>query len=282
MRKQAFTWAPDGRVAHLARRDHGVLATAELLACGLTHAGIHRRAAAGRLHRVHRGVYAIGHAALSREARWVAAVKACGPDAVISHQSAAELWELTPRCPGPVHVTVPYARNPNPNAGIAAHRSRTLSPRDTTRRQRIPVTTPARTLRDLRRLLPREQWEAAVDRARARGFPISGVVDEAPTRSALERSLLRLCRRHRIPAPRVNVQVGRFVVDFLWPESRLIVEVDGYEYHRARASFESDRARDAELTLQGYRVVRFTYRQVDEQPAKIATTLRELHLPDRG
>jgi very-short-patch-repair endonuclease len=279
MRKETFTQRPEARVAQLAKRDHGVLTTQELIACGMTHAGIHRRSRAGRLHRLHRGVYAVGHGALSREGRLLAAVKACGPSAVISHQAAAELWELATRCPGPIHVTVPYGRNPSPDVRIKLHRSRTLTPSDTTRRNRIAVTTPARTLLDLRRTFPREQWEDAIDRARARGFPVAAVADEPPTRSRLERNLLRLCRRHRIPAPRVNVRVGRFLVDFLWPESRLIIEVDGYEFHRNRASFEADRGRDAELTRWGFRVVRFTYRQVNEQPAHVAKTIRELLRP---
>jgi very-short-patch-repair endonuclease len=124
--------------------------------------------------------------------------------------------------------------------------------------------------------LRRDQWEAAVDRARARGFPVGDLVDEAPTRSVLERRFLRLCHRHRIPVPRVNVQVGDFLVDFLWPESSLIVEVDGYEYHGDRASFEADRARDAELTRRGYRVVRFTYRHVTQEAARVARAVREL------
>ncbi len=124
--------------------------------------------------------------------------------------------------------------------------------------------------------LSRELWEAAVDRARSRGLDVSGVVDEAPTRSALERRFLRLCRRHRIPAPRANVAVGAFLVDFLWAENRLIVEVDGYEYHRGRESFEADRARDAELTRKGYRVLRFTYRQVTQEPARVARAVRDL------
>jgi very-short-patch-repair endonuclease len=141
------------------------------------------------------------------------------------------------------------------------------------------VTTPARALRDLKRVLPHEQWEAALDRARGRGFPVTDIVDEASTRSALERKFLRLCRRHRIPAPRVNVRAGNFLVDFLWPESRLIVEVDGYEFHRDRASFEADRARDAALTSQGYRVLRFTYRQVAGDSARVAATIRKLLRP---
>src|SRR3954465_3786208 len=102
MRKRAFTECPEARLARWARGEHGVLATAELLACGLSHAGIHRRVRAGRLHRLYPGVYAVGHAALSREGHLLAAVKACGPGAVLSHHSAAELWELARRRGGPI------------------------------------------------------------------------------------------------------------------------------------------------------------------------------------
>ena len=276
MRKPTSTPTSDARIARLAQREHGVLSTSELRASGLTDGGIHRRARTGRLHRLHHGVYAVGHVAVGREGRWLAAVKACGSGAVLSHQSAAELWELTARCPGPIHITVPGHRKPRPASGIAVHRSGTLTCRDATRRGRIPVTTPSRTLRDLRRVLPREQWEAAVDRTRSRGIPGADAADEPPTHSALERRLLRVCRRHRIQAPRVNVRVGRFLVDFLWLERRLIVEVDGYEFHKERASFEADRARDAELAVQGYRVLRFTYRQVTGEPGRVAATIRRM------
>jgi very-short-patch-repair endonuclease len=253
-----------------------VLTTAELVGCGLTRAGIHRRAKAGRLHRLHHGVYAVGHTALTQEAYWLAAVKACGLGAVLSHRSAAQLWELLPRRPGPVSITVPAHRHPRSVRGISVHRSKTLTARDVTRRDRIPVTTPSRTLRDLKRVLPREQWEAAIDCARSRGRNVSDVVEEAPTRSVLERRCLLLCRRQRIPAPRVNVRVGSFLVDFLWPESRLIVEVDGYEFHCDRASFEADRARDAELAVLGYRVLRFTYPQVTREQVRVAATVRQM------
>lgn len=276
MRNKAPTPGSDAQVARLARRDHGVLSTSELLGCGLTRAAIHRRVRARRLHPLFRGVYAVGHLALGDEGRWLAALKAAGPEAVLSHQSAAELWELTPHCPGPVHLTVPAHRHPRPARGISAHRSKTMCAHDVIRRGRIPVTTPSRTLRDLKRVVPRERWEAAVDRARVRGFPVAEVVDEEPTRSGLERRFLRLCRRHRLPAPEVNVRVDRFLVDFLWPERRLVVEVDGYEFHRARAAFDSDRARDAELAVLGYRVLRFTYRHVTVDEARVVATLRQL------
>ena len=206
-------------------------------------------------------------------------MKACGTAAVLSHHSAAQLWELLPRYSGPVHVTVPHTRKPRPGHDTTIHRSRTLTDHEIVQHNRIPVTTPGRTLRDLRSTLSRGQWEGAVDRARARRFPIADLVDEAPTRSALERQFLRLCRRHRILAPRVNVRVGPFIVDFLWEESRLIVEVDGYQFHRDRAAFEADRARDSELMVRGYQVLRFTYRQVKEEPARVAATIRHMLRP---
>jgi predicted transcriptional regulator of viral defense system len=179
MRAKPATTPPEARVAQLAKREHGVLTASELIACGLTRAGVGRRVEIGRLHPLHRGVYAVGHAALNRRAELLAAVKACGPDAVLSHQSAAELWALAPRAPGPIHVTAPARRHPRSRPGISAHRSRTLGPRDVTRRDGIPVTKPSRTLQDLRRVLSRQQWEAAMDRATARGFSVADVVDEA-------------------------------------------------------------------------------------------------------
>src|SRR4051794_24335183 len=126
MRKSAFTECREACLVQLAEREHGVLASAELLACRLTHAGIHRRVRAGRLHRLYHGVYAVGHAALSRDGHLLAAVKACGPGAVLSHHSAAELWELARRRGGPIHVAVPYVRNPRADARIKVHRSRAL------------------------------------------------------------------------------------------------------------------------------------------------------------
>ena len=117
MRKRTSNPAPEIPIGQLARRDHGVLATSELLDCGLTHAGIHRRTRAGRLHRLYHGVYAVGHTALSREGGWLAAVKACGRAAVLSHQSAGELWDLIPHCPGPIHVTVPPGQKAQAGSG---------------------------------------------------------------------------------------------------------------------------------------------------------------------
>jgi len=173
-----------------------------------------------------------------------------------------------------VHVTVPGSGGRRKRNGIIVHRSSTLTPADIVLRDRIPMTKPARTLANLKPLLPHEQWEDALDRARFLHLPIGGLAGTEPTRSRLERAVLHLCRRHRLPLPDVNVWVGPHRVDFLWRPQKLIVEADGWEHHRDRAAFEADRARDAELRLMGYEVIRVTYRQVLEDPARVARVLR--------
>jgi very-short-patch-repair endonuclease len=149
-----------------------------------------------------------------------------------------------------------------------------LAPEFKTRRQNIPVTTPARTIADLRRVAPPEVVRRAVRQAVVVGLDIPEDVEADFTRSELERRFLHLCRRHRLPSPQVNSRVGVFRVDFLWPKQRLIVETDGYRYHSGRQAFEDDRARDVELRLLGYDVVRFTHRQLTHDPAGVAAALR--------
>ena len=142
----------------------------------------------------------------------------------------------------------------------------------------IPVTTPARTVDDLRRGLPADRLEAVLRRAEALQLDVGkqGGFEPDLTRSELERRFLRLCRRRRFPAPEVNARVGPFVVDFLWRDRALIVETDGYRFHRGRSAFEGDRARDVELKLRGYDVVRFTHRQVISEAEAVAASLRAL------
>jgi very-short-patch-repair endonuclease len=213
----------------------------------------------------------------------MAAVLACGPTAVLSHTSAGRLWGMlrTKRPLSPAesqrtasHVTV--SGNARRRPGIVVHRSRTLLPTHLTRRLGIPVTTPSRTLEDLRRTLSRRQFAAALRQAEFLGLPILPKLEPDHTRSELERCFLALCRRHRLPRPEVNVRIGGFVVDFTWGDRRLIVEVDGWDTHRTRSAFEEDRARDLELTLLGYDGVRFTWRQLTDDPAAVAAALREL------
>jgi very-short-patch-repair endonuclease len=267
---------PERAIAAIAARQHGVLSSTQLIDAGLTPRAIDCRVDAGRLHRLHRGVYAVGHRALSHRGRWLAAVLACGPGAVLSHADAARLWRLLPveEHPGPVHVTVPGAGGRRRRSGIVAHRSQTLAQAEVTRRHSIPVTRPARTIADLARVLPKERVAAAADRARLLGLRVDR--REAPTRSSLERRFLARCRRHRLPPPEVNVWIGPDRVDFLWRSERLVVETDGWETHRTRAAFEADRARDARLRLADYEVVRVTDRQLHEEPERVAATVRAL------
>jgi very-short-patch-repair endonuclease len=137
------------------------------------------------------------------------------------------------------------------------------------------VATPARTIDDLRRALPSDRLNAAIRQAEVLGLPIGDqVIATDLSRSELERRFLRLCRRHRLPTPEVNVRVGPFIVDFLWRDQRLIVETDGYRFHRGRSAFEEDRARDVELKLRGYEVLRFMYRQVVGDASQVARTAR--------
>jgi very-short-patch-repair endonuclease len=140
------------------------------------------------------------------------------------------------------------------------------------------VTTPARTIDDLRRVLRSDRFEAVLRRAELLRLDVGKQQDFEPdlARSELERRFLRLCRRHRIAAPEVNVRVGAFLVDLLWRDERLIIETDGYRFHRGRWAFESDRTRDVELRLLGYTVVRFTHRQVVDESTRTARTLRAL------
>jgi very-short-patch-repair endonuclease len=259
---------PDAVVAAIARRRHGIVTFDQLRAAGLGPSSVALRVRTGRLHRIHRGVYAVGHRALSHRGRWLGAVLAYGPGAVLSHTDAAALLLLLPPAnhPGPIHVTVPGPGGRRRRDGIVVHRSSTLTRADVTARHGIPVTNAARTIADLGRVVGRDQVDAAVDRARSLRLSIGNRGDgDQPTRSPLERRFLTLCRRHRLPRPEVNVRVGPFLVDFLWREHRLIVETDGFEHHRSR---------DARLKLMGYEVVRFTYRPVVEDPAQVAATLR--------
>jgi very-short-patch-repair endonuclease len=174
----------------------------------------------------------------------------------------------------PIHVTVSGASESR--RGIRVHRSRTLTPEKITVRLGIPVTTPARTLFDLRSVLGRRQFGAVLRQAEFLGLPLDSSLEPDRTRSELEGKLLALCRRHRLPRPEVNVRIGSFTVDFLWRDRRLVVEVDGFRAHGTRSAFESDRARDVELRLLGYEVLRFTWRQLGENPREVARALREL------
>jgi very-short-patch-repair endonuclease len=265
-------------IARIAARQHGVVSYSQLRSAGMPQPVMSKRTKAGRLHRLHRGVYAVGHIRLSFEGRCMAAVLALGDGAVISHSSAAALWGFLPPRDGPIHATVPGDNGRQRRPGIAVHRSHSLIAGVTTRRNGVAVTKPARTLRDIHRTSPQPLYRRAVRRALDVGLISSSDLkrEDELTRSELERLMLRLCRRHRLPPPEVNARVDRYEVDFLWREQKVIVETDSWSHHGDRAAFESDRARDAHLQSLGFRVLRFTWRQVLDTPKAVARPLRAL------
>jgi hypothetical protein len=292
MRPQRNT--PDWRIAALGERQHGVVAHRQLLAAGLGVSAIQRRVRAGRLHRLHRGVYAVGHRRVTASGRWMAAVLAYGPGALLSHRSAAALWELMPSARSLIDVTVERQRRAV--SGVAVHRTRRLRASDRARQDGIPVTSVMRTLADLADVARPDQLRRAVEEAEARGlFDLRALPDlrgrpgrgrlqrlvadytvPPPTRSELERRFLGLCREAGLPPPGVNVLVAGILVDAVWEAHRLVVELDGHTYHRTRAAFEEDRRRDTALQVAGYRVVRVTQRRLTEAPGAVLAAVRLL------
>jgi very-short-patch-repair endonuclease/predicted transcriptional regulator of viral defense system len=291
----------DEKIARLAARQHGVVTRQQLLAMGLGRGGVRARTDRGLLHVIHAGVYLVGHTGRAPLAAEMAAVLACGKGAAISHRSAAPFWTLAHRFAiEHVEVTVPGFRLPK-RAGIRAYGVRELPLEDVRVVEQIRVTNPARTILDIGRFLGVDQLEHVVADAERRGLvrrrdlieqvernrgrpgvtKLRAVISEgtpAFTRSRAERRLLTLLRRSSLPSPITNARVGRHEVDFLWPHERVIVEVDGFQWHSDRAAFERDRVRDAELQALGYRVIRVTWRQLAREPraviARIAATLR--------
>lgn len=288
----------DVRLAALAARQHGVVSTAQLMALGLGRGAIAFRVRRGRLHRLHRGIFAVGHPRLTKQGRWMAAVLAAGPGAVLSHRDAAALWELRRTSRTTIDVIAGRRTGHARQDGITLHTSRNLGRAEKARRHAIPVTTPVRTLLDLADVVSLQALRRAFEQADVLrlldGAEIARLPDTHPgrggatklaklaaawetpplTRSELERRFLTLCHDAGVAPPRCNVPLLRFEVDFLWPEHRLIVETDGHRHHGTRTAFEKDRARDAALTAAGYRVMRFTHRQVTKDPRTVARRLK--------
>jgi very-short-patch-repair endonuclease len=263
------------RIASLAEGQHGVVSRRQLLGAGISGTGIARRIDNHQLHRIHHGIYAVGHRGLSLEGRWMAAVLACGEGAALSHRSAAALLGLLDPVSGSIEVSVPTLSGRKPRLGIRVHRRASLGPESFTSRQRIPVTTVAQTISDLRGAVSPAQLRRAIRQAEALGLRTGLDKGGERTRSELEHLFLRLCRRHRLPAPEVNVRIGSRIVDFLWRRQRLVVETDGYRFHRGSQAFEDDHERDLELRSLGYDVVRLTYRQVTTTPDRVISAVAE-------
>lgn len=228
----------------------------------------------------------------------MAAVLAAGAGALLSHRSAATLWGLRRSGRGPIDVTSSTGRQ---RAGIAVHEG-AISNADRTEVANIPVTTVARTLFDLAEVVDTQEVERAfeeADRLRllelvaleevcARGHgrralrPIRRLIDEARepvwTRSDLEDRFAAFCRSYDLPPAQTNVSVLGYEVDVLWPRQRVVVEVDSWSFHRHRAAFERDRARDAAIQANGYQVIRVTHRRLERESATVAVELRRLLL----
>jgi predicted transcriptional regulator of viral defense system len=289
----------DAAIAALTKGQHGVVARDQLRTLGLGKAAIEHRVRAGRLHRLHPGVYAVGHVLLSSFGRFVAAVFACGPGAVLSHWSAAHLHRLLASARTRVDVLSP--RDRRPKRGIAHHRTRSLPPGDVTVIEGIPVTTVARTLLDLAGVARPRQLERALDQAEVLGtFDLAAIEailaranghrgaarlraalalqqrSSTLTRSGLEEAFLTLVDAAALPRPRLNVRLCGFTVDAYWPESGLVAEIDSFRYHRRRRSFEADRRRDIALQTAGLRVVRVTDTRIEFEPEGVVEDLVRL------
>src|SRR3954452_4397930 len=277
---------------HLAGRQWGVIASAQLTELGYSPKAIKHRIRRGRLHRVYRGVYAVGRRELSREGRWLAAVLACGDDAALSHDSAAALWEITRRSSKYVHVTV--LGESRSRADIKVHYRSALN---ATTHKRIPVTTPEQTLVDLARTWPPSEVEQAIGEAHFRrlitlnslraaaadagrsGARLRVIIDRVNfrvTQSELEREFLRLLTRAGLPLPETQKRFGKHRVDFWWPDLRLVVETDGSHFHRTAAQQANDRTRDQDHIRNGRTPLRITHAQVFKDAAETAALLAEV------
>ena len=290
----------DRRIAGLAGRQHGVVARWQLDGLGIGRGAVERRIARGTLHRVHPGVYAVGHKSLTREGRLLAAVIAYGPEAALSHRSAGQLWRVLPQAGILPEVTRPASARDRP--GIRVHRS-TIAADERDEIDGIPVTSIHRTLLDLAATLNRRQLERALNEAEVRRLTdrlsIPQLLERHPrrrgatalrellaakrhvdfTRNDFEELFLALVQSSGLPRPRMNASLwirGRFFEpDCLWREQRLMVELDGREVHATDEAFEDDRERDRILLAEGWRTARVTWRQLRDQPNEVVADLRQ-------
>jgi very-short-patch-repair endonuclease len=262
----------DAAVAALAARQCGVVTVAQLAAAGLGENAVRHRVKHGRLTQLHRGVYRVGPV-VANHSREMAAVLATG--GTLSHHSAAAVWGFRPPYAGEVHVTVAGKGRSRP--GIRVHRSASLK---AAVKDGLPLTTPARTLRDIAPIIGSSDYERAVEEAQVRGLVPRRPGDEPRfTRSEAERRLLALVRAAKLPVPLTNTRVAGWEVDAYWPQHNLVVEVDGFAYHGNRAAFERDRRKDAALTAAGLRVVRITWRRLVHEGHELVALLARLLPP---
>ena len=267
------------RIAAIAGRQHGVVTVEQLRDAGVSETSVRRAVEAGRLHRLHRGVYAVGHRSLSWRGRWLAAVLAAGDGVVLSHTSAAALWEFLRPIRGPIHISLPAAVRRKQRPGLQIHRSRSLAPHHITRRHGIAVTNPARTIEDIRKEVEPYLFRRALRQAELAGHRVPHLGLVKRSRSDLELLFIALCRDHDLPRPRVNVRVVGRRVDFFWPEQRVVVETDSWDYHRGSVAFEEDHDRDLELHARGITTRRYTGDQLEAASDAVAADLRQAFGP---
>lgn len=271
-----------------------MISWSQLRSCGVTRGMSARWRAEGRLHLVHRGVYALGHAAFPIEGRLVAALLYTGPDAVLSHATALWWWELVPDLSSSIEVSAPGRASSVPE--VLVHRRRCF---ERTRHRRFPVTTPAQTVVDcaegatnerLRRILAEAEYRGLLDVTRiaamlGKGRPgsvkLRRALDHhqprlALTRSPLEEAFLPLCETGGVPAPEVNARIHRATVDLLWRPQKLVVELDGYHNHRTPAQLRRDRSIELRLRRAGFLVIRYSWAQVMRQPEVVVEDLGEV------
>lgn len=279
----------------LVRRQHGVISRQQLLKLGFGPRGIEHRVAKGRLHPVMRGVYAAGRPQLTREGRWMAALLSCGPDAVLSHLSAAVHYGMLRRQGPKIEVSIP-ASTDRRRPGVTVHRRTQLAAGQVTKRKGIPVTTPALTLIDLATRLSRDRLEAAINEADVlglidperlrkaagehKGTPgaavLRNLLDRRTfrlTRSKLERLFLPIAAAAGLPVPLTRQIVNGYEVDFYWPELRLVVETDGLRYHRTPSQQTRDHERGQAHFRADFIAVRFTHDQIAHDPEYVTETL---------
>jgi predicted transcriptional regulator of viral defense system len=301
----------DEGIARICQGQQGLIALAQLEACGLTRQGVQERVVAGRLHRIHQSVYSLTPSVMTERGRFMAAVLACGPEAVLSHRSAAYLWGLVESWEEPTDVTAPNRRGRSPE-GVASHRDGSLQPIDKTTRHGIPCTTVARTILDfaavepdwrLRKIVAQAEVLRILDQAelrallkrsrRRRGVARLRLILDTihpqtkRTRSELERLFLEMCAKRGIAHPEVNVWLpapdGRhYQADFLWRDQKLIVEADSRRFHDTDSAFVSDRKRRQQLELAGWRVSQCTWEEVEQEPRRLALTVRALIARQEG
>ncbi len=284
-------------IAAAASRQFGVISTAQLHELGYSQAAISRQMSAGRLHPIHRGVYAVGNPTISRHGHCIAAVLSCNEGALLSHRSAAWLWGLTKRWQARIEVTAASPRETRPL--ICVHSAPSLAAVDRYSHEGVPATAIPRTLLDFAAIDP-HYLDQALDNARRLGLLDLIAIDEligrskgfrgvarlrtaleihrpeAFTRSGLERRFLALVRHAGLPKPSMNLYVEGHELDAYWPALRFAVELDTYDYHGTPIAFEADRVRQENLKLVGIEMVRITGVRMSREPAVVRRRLRQL------